>query len=178
MILGEDVFISKTAEITRPELCTIGSHVAIDSGFYCTTKLKIGDYVHISPHVAVIGGKHTALFVGDFCFISVGTKMVCGSEQFYGEGLIGPLIPDAYKDVQFLEPITLERFSGVCANSVVLPGVTMAEGSVLGANSLLKHSTEPWTIYAGSPARPIKQRKAEKMYEYANKLGYNYVRKI
>ena len=119
MIQGLDVFISKNAEITRSELCTIGNHVAIDSGFYCTTQLSIGDYVHISPHVAVIGGKKTGLFVEDFCFISVGAKMVCGSEMFYGDGLIGPLIPDELKDRQKLEPIYLKRFSGVCANSVV-----------------------------------------------------------
>lgn len=174
MIQGDDVIISRSAEITRPELCTLGNHVAIDSFFYCTTKLKIGDYVHISPHVAVIGGKDTGLFVGDFCFISVGAKMVCGSELFQGDGLIGPLIPDAYKDRQKLEPIYLNRFSGVCANSVVLPGVTLAEGSILGANSLLKTSTEPWTIYAGNPAQPIKIRKKEIMYQYAKKLGYDY----
>ena len=174
MIQGLDVFISKNAEITRSELCTIGNHVAIDSGFYCTTQLSIGDYVHISPHVAVIGGKKTGLFIEDFCFISVGAKMVCGSEMFYGDGLIGPLIPDELKDQQKLEPIYLKRFSGVCANSVVLPGVTMAEGSVLGANSMLKKDTEPWTIYAGSPARPIKVRKKMVMYQYAKRLGYEY----
>ena len=174
VIIGKDVFISKNAEITRSELCTIGNHVAIDSGFYCTTKLIIGDYVHISPHVAVIGGKHTSLTVEDFCFISVGTKIVCGSEAFHGEGLIGPFIPEKYKDRTILEPVVLKRFSGVCAGSAVLPGVTMAEGSVLGASSMLKHDTEPWTIYVGSPARPIKMRKSETMIQYAKELGYDF----
>jgi len=174
MIQGTDVVISDSAEITRPQLCSIGNHVAIDSGFYCTTQLVIGDYVHISPHVAVIGGKTTGLFIEDFCFISVGSKMICGSELFMGDGLIGPLIPDEFKDRQHLAPIHLKRFSGVCANSVVLPGVTLAEGSILGANSLLKTNTDPWTIYAGSPARPIKVRKKLIMYDYAKRLGYTY----
>lgn len=174
VIIGEDVFISNNTEITRPKLCVIGNHVAIDSGFYCTTKLTVGDYVHISPHVAVIGGKLTGLTVEDFCFISVGAKMVCGSEMFHGDGLIGPLIPNKYKDETKLEPILMKRFSGVCAGSVVLPGVTMAEGSVLGASSLLKQDTEPWTIYAGTPARPIKSRKSEIMIQYAKELGYDY----
>jgi len=169
---GVDVFISKNAEITRRELCTIGNHVAIDSGFYCTTKLTIGNYVHISPHVAVIGGKHASLTIEDFCFVSVGAKLVCGSETFNGDGLIGPLIPDEYKDTLILEPIVLKRFSGVCAGSVVLPGVTMAEGSVLGASSMLKCNTEPWTIYVGSPARPLKKRKSETMIQYAKHMGY------
>jgi dTDP-4-amino-4,6-dideoxy-D-glucose acyltransferase len=171
---GTDVYISPSAEIRRPELCTIGNHVAIDSFFYCTTKLVIGDYVHISPHVAVVGGRETGLYVEDFCFLSVGSKYVCGSETFYGDGLIGPLIPDEYKDQQVLQPIQLKRFSGALANSVVLPGVTMAEGSVLGANSLLKEDTEPWTVYAGNPARPIRKRSQYRAYEYAKKLGYNY----
>jgi galactoside O-acetyltransferase len=138
--------------------------------------LIVGDYVHISPQVAVIGGKTAVLAVEDFCFLSVGSKYVCGSETFCGHGLIGPLIPDEYKDQQKIEPIVLKRFSGVLANSVVLPGVTMAEGSVLGANSLLTADTDPWTVYAGSPARPIRIRPSLNAYEYAKQLGYTYDR--
>ena len=171
---GQDVVIDSMTRFTRPELVCIGNHVAIDWGFYCTTALTIGDYVHISPHVAVIGGAGTALTIEDFCFVSVGARMVCASEEFNGAGLVGPIIPDEFKDNQIIRPIVLRRFSGVCANSVVLPGVVMAEGSVLGANSLLKESTEPWTIYAGSPARPIKSRRQDRMYDYAKKLGYDY----
>jgi acetyltransferase-like isoleucine patch superfamily enzyme len=171
---GIDVFLNDFVSITRPELVKIGNHVAIDFGFVCTTGLVIGDYVHISPHVSVIGGKKTSLNIEDFCFISTGSRMICGSELFQGDGLIGPMIPDEYKDNQILEPITLKRFSGVCANSVVMPGVVISEGSVLGANSFLKESTEPWTIYAGSPARPIKQRKKEKMYSFAKEMGYEF----
>lgn len=174
MKLGNDVYISTSAEFTRPDLVNIGNHVAIDSFFYCTTRLIVGDYVHISPHVAVIGGKQGLLTIEDFCFLSVGSKYICGSETFHGQGLIGPLIPEQYKDQTIIEPIVLRRFSGALANSVIMPGVTMAEGSVLGANSLLKHNTEPWTIYAGNPAKPIRTRDKQNAYSYAAKLGYNY----
>ena len=174
MEMGIDVFLNDFVSITRPELVKIGNHVAIDFGFVCTTGLVIGDYVHISPHVSVIGGKKTSLNIEDFCFISTGSRMICGSELFQGDGLIGPMIPDEYKDNQILEPINLKRFSGVCANSVVMSGVVMSEGSILGANSFLKESTEPWTIYAGSPARPIKKRKKEKMYSFAKEMGYEF----
>ena len=100
--------------------------------------------------------------------------MICGSDLFQGDGLIGPIIPEQYQDKRIEEPIVLKRFSGVCANSVVMSGVVMGEGSVLGANSFLKESTEPWTIYAGSPAKPIKKRKKETMYQYAKELGYEF----
>jgi len=107
MIKGDDVYISPSAEIRRPELCKIGNHVAIDSFFYCTTKLDIGDYVHISPQVAVIGGKETALYVEDFCFLSVGSKYICGSETFHGAGLIGPLIPKEAQTVYLKKILSL-----------------------------------------------------------------------
>lgn len=174
MIIGTDVCIDRVTSISRPELVEIGNHVAIDFGFVCTTGLIVGDYVHISPHVSVIGGKKTSLIIEDFCFISTGSRMICGSDLFMGDGLIGPVIPEEYKDKQILEPIILKKFSGVCANSVVMSGVIMGEGSVLGANSFLKESTEPWTIYAGSPAKPIKTRKKNLMYQYAKELGYEF----
>jgi len=173
MKLGEDVIIHPWTQITRDEICEIGNHVAIDMGFCCTTRLTVGDYVHISPHVSVIGGAQAYLIVGNFCFISTGARLVCATELFQGKGLIGPVIPEEYKDEIDYRPIVLENFSGVLANSVVLPGVTLAEGSVLGANSLLKTSTDPWTIYAGNPARPVKKRDKGNMKEYAKKLGHD-----
>jgi galactoside O-acetyltransferase len=53
-----------------------------------------------------------------------------------------------------------------------MPGVTLAEGSVLGACSLLTQDTEPWVIYMGVPARPILPRK-KAMKEKAKLLGYD-----
>ena len=171
---GEDVYINDIVSISCPDLATIGNHVAIDFGFVCTTRLTVGDYVHISPHVSVIGGRKSSLIMDDFSFISTGARIVCTSEEFLGEGLVGPLIPDKYRDNLHTGTVILSRFSGVCANSIVMPGVLIEEGSVLGANSFLKESTEPWTIYAGSPARPIKKRKKENLYRYAGEMGYEF----
>jgi dTDP-4-amino-4,6-dideoxy-D-glucose acyltransferase len=167
---GEDVAIADFVVIKRPELVTIGNHVAIDSFFYCTTQLEIGDYVHISPHVGVIGGKNAMLKIGNFCFVSLGARLVCASEEFFGEGLIGPIIPAKYHDKIINAPIVFEDHAGVGANVTVLPGVTLGEGSVIGANSLVTRSTEPWTIYKGSPAKPYKARPKDKMLQYAKEL--------
>jgi galactoside O-acetyltransferase len=65
----------------------------------------------------------------------------------------------------------MEMFSVILTNSVVFPGVTLAEGSVLGACSMLTKDAEPWTIYVGIPARPLKVRKKD-MKEKAKILGY------
>ena len=54
----------------------------------------------------------------------------------------------------------------------MLPGVTLAEGTIVGANSLVTKDTEPWTIYAGSPAKPIGKRDKNRAIEAAKELGY------
>ncbi len=170
--VGIDVFISERVEIRRPHLVSIGNHVAIDSGFYISTAADIGNYIHIGPYVCVIGGAEAYFKMGDFTTIALGAKLLCGSDRFLGDGLISaPGIDPEYTRVK-REPIVLEDFANVGANAVIFPGLTLAQGSVLGALSVLKENTEPWTIYAGSPARPIKKRPKDQMLSYARKLGY------
>jgi acetyltransferase-like isoleucine patch superfamily enzyme len=95
---GEDVFISDNVEIRRPNLVEIGSHVAIDSGFYLTTAAQIGNYVHIAPYVTCIGGADAILEMGDFATLAAGVRLIVLGDEHLGAGLVGPVIPDPYKD--------------------------------------------------------------------------------
>jgi acetyltransferase-like isoleucine patch superfamily enzyme len=169
---GKDVFISAKAEIRRPHLVAIGNHVAIDSGVYITTKASIGDYTHISPYVTVIGGEKSELVLGHFATIAAGSRIIAGSDQFLGEGLTSVTVPEVYRDKVEFSTITISRFAGIGSNAIIMPGVTIGEGSVIGAAALVTEDTEPWTIYVGIPARPIKIRKKELMLDYAKRLGY------
>ena len=172
---GVDVYISPNVEIRRPHLVSVGNHVAIDSGFYLVTAAEIGDYIHIAPYVHIIGGATGLLKLGHFTNISLGGKIICGSDEFMGEGLISaPGLPEEFRDKLIIEPVIFQNFANTGAGVTILPGVTLAEGSVVGANSLVTKDTEPWTIYAGSPAKPIKKRKKEKMIEFAKRLGYEF----
>ena len=167
--IGEDVFISEESLIKRPHLCEIGSHNAIDNGVTISTQLVMGDYIHIAPFVVVIGGEKSKLILEDFTFIASGTKVVCGSEDYTGGGLIGPTIPEEYRKINY-NTVKFERFAGCGVNCSIMPGVTLAEGSILGANSLLTKDTEPWTIYVGSPAKSVKLREKETIINYSKKI--------
>jgi galactoside O-acetyltransferase len=135
--------------------------------------MEAGDYLHIGPYVSVIGGAGALLRIGHFCNIAAGSRIVCGSDAFHGDGLVGSAaIPESYRDTIIRKPVTLERFANVASNVVLVPGVTLAEGCVVGACSLVLRSTDPWTIYAGVPARPIGTRPRDKMIGYARELGY------
>jgi acetyltransferase-like isoleucine patch superfamily enzyme len=168
---GEDVFISASVEIRRPHLCRMGSHIAIDTGFYCTTGTLLGDYIHIGPYVTVIGGAPALLRMVGFNTVGAGSRILCASDEFMGAGLAG-IAPAELRDVVRVEPVTFEAFASVGTNVVIHPGVTLAEGSVVGSCSLVTKPTKPWTIYRGVPAKPWKERPKAKMIEAARHLGY------
>lgn len=170
---GEDVFISANSEIRRPHLVSLGKHIAIDSGFYLTTAAELADYIHIGPYVKIIGGAKAKLVMGNFTNIAAGSTIVCGSDKYMGHGLITcPGMPDEFKDEVDFSPVIFKDFANLGSHVVVMPGVTLAEGCVVGACSMVTKSTEPWTVYVGVPARPVRMRPREKMLEYAKKLGY------
>ncbi len=54
--------------------------------------------------------------------------------------------------------IYIEESSWIAARAMVGPGVRVGKGAVLTMGSVTGQSLHPMTIYAGSPAQPIKQR--------------------
>ena len=150
----------------------IGHTNAIDKGFYCTTKLEIGNYVHISPYVTCIGGMSTKLTVKGFNNIMAGARIICGSDRFDDSGLFGAMIPQHLKGRQIMAPVTLEEFSNVGTNSVVMPGSVLRKGALLCVGSVLFGDTVKWGVYKGNPAKLVKVINAETILANAKQLGY------
>ena len=73
---------------------------------------------------------------------------LCGSTHDYDD----PAFPMVDK------PITLGRYAWIASRAVVGPGVQVGDGAVLGLCSLATRDLQPWTVYAGMPAKAIKLR--------------------
>ena len=82
MNIGNDVIIDDFIKIKHPDLAIIGNHIGIDFGFYCTTKLELGDYVHISPYVTCIGSKDGKFTAKGFNNISILQTLIIFIEDF------------------------------------------------------------------------------------------------
>jgi acetyltransferase-like isoleucine patch superfamily enzyme len=170
---SEDVYIHSDVEIKREYL--IGNHVAIDKGVYCSTNIEIGDYVHISPYVTIIGGKHGQFIAKGFNNIMAGARIICGSDRFDDSGLFGAMIPEwVGKGTQIIEPVIMEEFSNIGTNAIVMPGSTLRQGVLLAAGSLLIGDTVPWGVYKGNPAVLVKKVDGNKAIENAKQLGYEF----
>ena len=55
-------------------------------------------------------------------------------------------------------PIRIESQAWVAAEAFLTPGVTIGEGAVVGARSVVTKSMPPWTVCAGNPCKPLKAR--------------------
>tara|TARA_B100000424_G_scaffold131291_1_gene99558 strand:+ start:650 stop:1177 length:528 start_codon:yes stop_codon:yes gene_type:complete len=168
--MGKDIFIDDLCKISYPEVSILGNHIAIDCFTYISTSFHLGDYIHIARNVTIIGGRDSKLIMGNFTNIGDGGRIVCATDDFK-KGLISPVVPIEYRFV-INKPIVFEDYATLGVQCSVLPGVTLKEGTIVGANSLITEDTEPWTIYGGSPAKPIGKRDSKKALEYAKKLGY------
>lgn len=77
---------------------------------------------------------------------------VCDGLHSYERGDV----PYKYQGIFRVAPIRIGRGSWIGQNVVVMPGVTIGELAVVGANSVVTKDVPPRTIVAGAPARPMR----------------------
>jgi putative colanic acid biosynthesis acetyltransferase WcaF len=87
------------------------------------------------------------IFIGRHSIISQGAHL-CASTHDYNNSL-HPLV---------LDSIVIESDVWVCADAFVGPGAHLSAGTVVGARAVISKKTEPWSVYAGNPAKKIKDR--------------------
>ena len=88
------------------------------------------------------------LFLASHAIVSQGAY-ICGATHDYED----PAFP------VIATPMRLGRYSWVAARASVSPGVNLGDGAILGLASVATKNLDPWSIYAGVPARKIKDRK-------------------
>lgn len=173
--VGKNVLIAKNCTIVGLENISIGNHVRID-GFSTITAtssgyLNIGSYIHIGGYCAIFAG--AGVEMQDFSGLSQGVKIYSTSDNYSGSVMTNPTVPENYTGV-IRKPIHIGKHSIIGSQTIVMPGVVIAEGCAIGANSLLTKNTEEWSIYFGSPAKRLKSRNKGILKLEKELLGINY----
>lgn len=166
---GDDVTIYEWARVVGAERTRIGNHVIVDDFVFLDggVSLDIGSYVHVAAYVSIMGG--ATCVVGDFVGLCAGVRIVTGTDDFMGTGLTNPTTPDEFRSVH-RGRVEIGRHVLVGVNSVVLPDVTIGDGAVVGAGSVVTRDLPPWTVCLGSPARPVKDRPRERILQLEAEL--------
>jgi acetyltransferase-like isoleucine patch superfamily enzyme len=154
---GREVKIYPMAKIIKPEVIELGDYSRFcDFTFiYGGKGIKIGRYVGIGFFVSITGGGE--LVIGDYAAIAVGSRIITGTETYYGGKRMCATLPQEQRSVM-LGKVVIEKDAFIGANVVVHPNITIGEGAIIGSNSLVLKDIEPWSINVGSPCRKIGER--------------------
>ena len=154
---GKDVRIHPLAKICVPEMLELDDYSRInDFAFIWGGRgTRLGKYTDMTWH-ALIEGDGEAI-IGDRVLIGPGTKLITGLYD-YKDGLrMVDHLPDGQAKFR-IGRIVIEDDVSLSAGCVVLPDVTIGEGVVVGANSLVNRDLDPWGVYVGNPVRKIADR--------------------
>lgn len=157
--IGKNVKISDKASIYNCDQIEIGDNSRIDDFCVVSGNIKIGKNVHITPMCLVAGGEKGIVFE-DFTTIAYGVQVFTQSDDYSGKTMTNSTIPIEFKN-EFKKKVVIRKHSIVGAGSIILPGVILEEGTSVGAMSLIRVDTEPWSIYVGIPAKKLKNRKKD-----------------
>ncbi len=154
--VGKDVKISRKASIYGIERISIGDNVRIDDFCILSGDITLGSHIHIGAYVALYGGMGIEL--EDYTGISPRTTLFSAIDDFGGDYLIGPIHPENTINVTGGK-ILLKQLSQIGSGSTLFPGITIGEGTVVGAMSLVRTSLPEWVVAAGIPVRILRERK-------------------
>ncbi|MBR1635157.1 MAG: acyltransferase [Lachnospiraceae bacterium] len=154
---GKNVLISRNAVLYSPHTLEIGDNVRIDDFTTISGNVKIGNYIHIAQFCGLYGGD-AGIEMEDFTGLSSRVVIYATSNDYSGYSMTNPMVPEKYKTTDKNAPVKLEKHVIIGCVSAILPGVTIHEGSSVGAMTLCNKSLESWGIYAGVPAKRIRDR--------------------
>lgn len=131
---------------------------------------KLDSFCVIQPNVYIVHGFRIVcgknFVVNSNTYINAVGGLEIGNNVLLGPNVVISSGEHQFKDKQI--PITLQKI--VCkkiiiendvwigANAVIMPGIKLAEGTVVGAGSIVTKSTEPYSVVVGVPAKKIKSR--------------------
>lgn len=116
---------------------------------------NLGKDVFIGDHVRIDSGHANLIYIGDHAHITGGCRLLCHQRDLrnYRKGDDAAALP--YK----LGEIHIGKGVMIGMETLIMPGVTIGDGAIVGANSLVTKDIPAWTIATGRPAKVIKEIK-------------------
>ncbi len=170
--IGKNVQVNRTCVLYNNEKKIIGNNVRIDNFCVLGGDIEIGSNVHIGSHSGLFG--RYGIKFENFSGISSNVMIYSRTDDYDGGCLTNPTVGDEFINFRSGQ-VLLKKHVVVGSSSIILPDLTIGEGSAVGALSLVNKSLEPWGIYIGIPVKRIKDRKKDvlelekKYFEKINK---------
>ena len=113
---------------------------------------NVGKGCFIGDNVRVDTGHSKLITLEDNVSLAGGCRLLCHQRDFSDYCVGDDYMKLGYK----LAPIVLKKGCLVGMESMVMPGVTVGEGAVVGAGSLVTEDVPAWTVAVGRPAKVVR----------------------
>jgi len=114
---------------------------------------KVGRDVFIGADIFIDSGNAELITIEDHVHIAARSILMCHKRDLgnYCKG-------DDYAKIKYKTGnIHLKRGCAIGTNTLIMPGVTVGEGAIVGAYSLITKDIPAWTIAVGRPAKVVKE---------------------
>jgi phosphonate metabolism protein (transferase hexapeptide repeat family) len=159
-ILSEEPLVHPTADVRD---CTLGRYTDIGARTILL-EVEVADYSYIVNDSNIAYTK-----IGKFCSIAAMTRINPGNHPMHRASQAhftyraSSYFPGEADDADFFEwrrahRVVIGHDVWIGHGAIVLPGRNLGDGAVIAAGSIVTKDVMPYTIVAGNPARPIRQR--------------------
>lgn len=171
--LGKDVTVSDKASFYNSKNISIGDFSRIDD--FCVLSagkkgILIGANVHIAVYTSLIG--RGRIIIDDFANLSSRISVYSSNDDYSGKYMTNPTIPEQFTNVQHSD-VYIGRHVIIGSGCIILPNVRIEEGACIGSLSLIKEDCKSFGIYAGIPAKYIKDRSRNLL-----KIEHDYIKSL
>lgn len=128
---------------------SVGEEVFIEQGFYCDygDKITLGHRVYININCTFLDGGQ--IIIGDDCLIGPNVQILTINHATSPK--------ERLKKANYAENIHIENNVWIGAGAIILPGISIGSNAVIGAGSVVTKSVQANCLYAGNPAKKIRQ---------------------
>lgn len=155
--LGENVYFQGPITFHYGKHTRVGKNTFVNFNFTCQddAEVVIGENCNFGPNVTIVTPLHPLL-------ASERRALMCPDGEARG--------------LCYAEPVHIGSDCWLCANVTVLPGVTIGDGCVIGAGSVVTRDIPPGSLAVGTPCRVLRTlSEADSMRNKPELLGDNTV---
>jgi len=141
-------------EAIRQGRLEVGEGTLLEPGVWITApgdarvRIGAGCFLNLGVMVAAV----SLVEIGDHCMFANGCFVTDGSHRFDD-----PSRPVPWQGFDTRGPTRIADNVWCGANVVITSGVSIGARCVIGANSVVTHDLEPFTVAAGAPAKPLRR---------------------
>jgi acetyltransferase-like isoleucine patch superfamily enzyme len=142
---GNGVVVGREVELSPRSTITVGDFTSIQDRCIILGEVSVGANVVFAPNVFISSGTHH--------FMERPAWLIRDQDALVADPAHSVTVPRQL-------PIAIHDDCWIGINAVVMRGTTIGRGSIIGANSVVTASVEPYSVVAGAPARLVGRRLA------------------